>query len=150
MHPGRRVVIPKEVLRDIVEHAREEAPREACGLLLGSSEGSDVVIKVNYRAENVSESEFLYEVSPYDIYRALKEAESSGMELVGVYHSHPLGEPIPSPIDVERAVPGLVYLIVSRGDLRAFELVEGELREVEVSIDGGDPPASINPSAPRT
>ncbi|MEM1983713.1 MAG: M67 family metallopeptidase [Candidatus Korarchaeum sp.] len=132
----RRLVIRREVLSDIVEHMDEEIPREACGLLLGISGGDVVFVRASIRARNLSESQLLYEVDPLDTYRALREAESLGLELVGVYHSHCFGEPLPSRIDLERAVPGLIYLIVS-GDRRfkAFEMIEGDFKELEVSVE---------------
>ncbi|MEM3372228.1 MAG: Mov34/MPN/PAD-1 family protein, partial [Candidatus Korarchaeum sp.] len=87
----RRLFIRREVLSDIVEHMDEEIPREACGLLLGISGGDVVFVRASIRARNLSESQLLYEVDPLDTYRALREAESLGLELVGVYHSHCFG-----------------------------------------------------------
>lgn len=135
----RRIRISKSVLDDLIKHTNEEAPEEACGLLLGLTEGHDTVISVSYRARNLSGSRFSYEVDPMDTYRALREAESLGLELLGVYHSHPFGDPLPSPVDAERAVPGLVYLIVSGdGRLKAFEFVEGNFEELELSSGNSD------------
>ncbi|MCC6029532.1 MAG: M67 family metallopeptidase [Candidatus Korarchaeum sp.] len=129
-----RVEIPRHIIEEILRHAMEEMPREACGLLIGYIEGSRVVVRGVHRARNMSESHSLYEVDPQDIYRAMKEAESSGLELIGVYHSHPIGTPTPSKIDEERAIPGLIYLIVSgSGDFKAFKLARGRFEELEIS-----------------
>ena len=131
-----RVIIYREVLMDMIEHMREESPREACGLLLGISEGRDIIVKASHRARNLSESHLLYEVDPLDTYRALEKAESLGLELLGVYHSHPIGEPLPSDVDIERAVPGLIYIIISLdGRLRAFEFIGGEFEELGISLE---------------
>lgn len=138
--PKRRAVIHKEVLMDVIEHMREESPKEACGLLLGLMRDHEILIRASYRARNLSESPLSYEVNPLDTYKAIERAESLGLELVGVYHSHPLGEPLPSGIDIERAVPGLIYVIVSGdGRFKAFEFVERGFEELELyfeSIEG--------------
>ncbi|MCS7103284.1 MAG: M67 family metallopeptidase [Candidatus Korarchaeum sp.] len=129
------VLIYESVLKDLIKHTKEEFPREACGLLLGLMKNRDIIINLSYRARNVSGSQYLYEVDPLDTYRALEEAESLGLELVGVYHSHPFGRPSPSRVDVERAVPGLIYLIVSEdGSFKVFELIVDEFEELEISI----------------
>jgi proteasome lid subunit RPN8/RPN11 len=129
-----RVEIPRHIIEEILRHSMEEMPREACGLIIGHIEGSRVIVKGIHRAGNISGSQLLYEVDPQDIYRAIKEAESSGLELIGVYHSHPVGAPTPSKIDEERAIPGFIYLIVSgSGDFKAFKLAGSRFEELEIS-----------------
>ncbi len=129
-----KVEIPERIIEEILRHAMEEMPREACGLLIGRIESSKVLVRGIHRARNLSESHSLYEVDPRDTYRAIEEAESSGLELIGVYHSHPLGAPVPSKIDEERAIPGLIYLIVSGdGSFKAFRLVGDRFEELEIS-----------------
>ncbi len=133
---GRRVLIPGDVREEMVGHALEEYPGEACGLLAGSrSEDGSFRVMADYRTRNSAASPLMYEVDPEDMYRVLMEVERRGMEVIGAYHSHPLGRAVPSRLDEERAHPGFLYVIISvpRVRIRAF-LWEG--RFVELPITG--------------
>lgn len=95
----------------MIGHARETAPLECCGLLIGT--GDDSVEAV--RARNIAEepaTRFL--VDPEDHFRARRAARERGLEVVGFYHSHPGSAPEPSPRDLaEFSYPGHLYAIVS-------------------------------------
>ena len=95
----------------IVEHARETAPRECCGVLIGR--GDEIVEAV--RARNIADSpgsRFL--IDPADHFAARRAARERGLEVIGFYHSHPASPAEPSPSDLaEFSYPGSLYLIVS-------------------------------------
>jgi proteasome lid subunit RPN8/RPN11 len=116
----------------IAAHAREAAPAECCGLLLG--QGDEIVEAI--RARNVATdpaTRFL--IDPADHFAAMRSARERGLELVGFYHSHPVSPPEPSARDVvEFSYPGHLYAIVSlRSDpveIRLFRMVEGNFQSV--------------------
>jgi proteasome lid subunit RPN8/RPN11 len=119
------VVIPDEIRRELVEHAREEAPNEACGLLLlrdGRAERYE-------RGRNAVGSPYRFEL---DIDPEIWFAEDDGYELA-VFHSHPASEPRPSRTDVERIGlwEGRPYLILrlDTGELAAWRIRDGEARK---------------------
>jgi desampylase len=125
------VTTTRDVRDRLIAHAREESPRECCGLLLGR--GDNIVEAV--RARNVAASaatRFL--VDPKDHIDARREGRARGLEILGFYHSHPAGAAVPSATDVaEAAYPGSVYAIIGlRGDLpevRVFEFTNGNFHE---------------------
>jgi proteasome lid subunit RPN8/RPN11 len=122
---------------EIVAHALDGIPLEACGLL-AASPGDDKVERV-YRCRNAAESSRLYELDPLDHLRADRDAESRGLEIMGVYHSHTHTDSYPSPTDVAQAPdPGWHYVIVSLKDaepvLRSFRIVDGTIAEEPVSL----------------
>ncbi len=135
------VLIPEGVRDAMVSHALSEYPREACGLLAGEKvRGRVFLIKRAYRTRNISDSPLRYEIDPEDMYRAFLDAEKEGMEIVGAYHSHPLGKAVPSKMDEERAHPGFLYVIISvpRVRIGAFIWEEGKgFRELPVRIGEG-------------
>jgi len=94
-----------------VAHARESAPRECCGLLLGDGEVAQEVI----RGRNVHATpETRYEIDPQQLRAALRAHDDSDRYLVGIYHSHPRTEPKPSEFDVANARwPAQVYVLTS-------------------------------------
>jgi desampylase len=102
-------------LDSAVAHAREAAPNECCGLLLGHD---DEVVEAA-RSRNIADdpaNRFL--IDPADHFAALRMARERGLEVVGFYHSHPRSPAEPSARDLaEFSYPDHLYLIVGlRGD----------------------------------
>jgi proteasome lid subunit RPN8/RPN11 len=103
------VILPPAVRDDVIAHAREAAPYECCGILIGT--GGAIVAAV--RASNLAESPSRFLVDPQDHIRARRDARASGLEVVGFYHSHPVSQAVPSAADVaEASYAGHLYLIV--------------------------------------
>jgi proteasome lid subunit RPN8/RPN11 len=119
------MVIPDAVMAAMVAHAREEAPRECCGLLIGKG---DLVVR-SVRAKNADPRATRYLIDPRDHFAAMREARSEGAEVIGAYHSHPASPPVPSPTDIAEANsgPDFVYVIVSlvAEDVRAYQIADG-------------------------
>lgn len=117
--------ISKHVIADILAHAREEAPRECCGVLVGRPE---YVVR-SIRARNLDATATRYLIDPEDHFAAIRSARAEGLEVIGAYHSHPSSAPVPSPTDVAEANSGadFVYVIVSLLDdaVRAFRIDAG-------------------------
>ena len=84
--------IARELIDEIVAHAREETPNECCGLI-GGVDGRAARI---FRARNAEASPFRYVVDPRDQIRIMGEIEEAGEELVGIYHSHTRSAAYPS------------------------------------------------------
>jgi len=121
------VVVPEEVRRALVEHATEEAPNEACGLVLlrdGRAERYE-------RGRNAAASPYRFEL---EVDPELWFAEDDGYELA-VFHSHLSAPARPSRTDVENIGlwTGRPYLILSlrTEDLAAFRITEdGRIEEL--------------------
>jgi proteasome lid subunit RPN8/RPN11 len=79
-------------------------------------------------------SEVSFVIPAREVLRVEKEAEASGLYVVGFYHSHPSGTAKPSPSDLEQAVPGYIYLIVADGEVRAWQLRDDRVAFTEVEI----------------
>jgi proteasome lid subunit RPN8/RPN11 len=122
----------------IVAHAREGVPNEVCGLIAGRPETPDAVELV-YRCRNAKQSPVVYEVDSLDMLKADRDAESRGLQIVGVYHSHTHTEAYPSPTDVRQAPdPEWHYMLVSlQHDEpvgRSFRIVDGEITEEPLQV----------------
>ena len=109
----------------MLAHARKEAPRECCGLLVGK--GGTIVRSV--RARNLEAKSTRYLIDPEDHFAAIRGARAEQLEVIGAYHSHPSSEPVPSPTDVAEANSGsdFFYVIVSlvKDDVRAYRIENG-------------------------
>ncbi len=117
---------------------------EACGLLAGPVTGNDEptgVISAVYPCANTEHSARTYTVDSRDLIKAMRDAESRGEQLVGVFHSHTHTDAYPSETDVRQAMePGWIYVIVSLkvGDpvLRGYRIRDGQVAEVPVVLEG--------------
>jgi [CysO sulfur-carrier protein]-S-L-cysteine hydrolase len=130
------VRIPRAIYEELLEHAREDAPNECCGLI----GGDDGVAKTVYRARNAEASPLRYNLHPQDQFRIMTEMDESGEELAAIYHSHTASPAYPSQTDINLAAyPDALYLIVSLAEgekeLRGFRIVDGEVSEVDLEVE---------------
>jgi len=120
-------------------------PDEGCGVLLGSldAEGSVRIVDVtSARNMIVERSRDRYDLDPADLLRADREARDRGVDVVGIWHSHPDHPARPSAFDTERAWVDYAYVICSTNatgtaDVNVFAL-EGEggvFQQVELAIE---------------
>ncbi len=123
--------IPVDLLRQIRARGAEAYPAECCGVLLGQTQNGSKVVHVARPFENrTAESpERRYYAGPEAYREAEAWARSHGLDVVGIYHSHPDHPARPSEYDREHAWPWYSYLIVSveRGqpsDLTSWVLAE--------------------------
>ncbi|MCL7383894.1 MAG: M67 family metallopeptidase [Thaumarchaeota archaeon] len=107
--------IKSEDLKKIINHCLEASPEECCGLLIGKKIQDEVIIERVKITKNIYpyDKRVGYVVDPLEYLEAEKEAEKEGLEVVGVYHSHIGLQPSPSMRDLEQAIPGYIYLIIS-------------------------------------
>jgi [CysO sulfur-carrier protein]-S-L-cysteine hydrolase len=130
------VRIRKQLVDELIVHAREEAPNECCGMI-GGADGSAETL---YRSINAEASPLRYSLDATDQFRIMREMEERGEELLAIYHSHTASAPYPSQTDVNLAAyPDSVYLIVSLQDpedpeLRGFWIREGEIEEATIDV----------------
>jgi [CysO sulfur-carrier protein]-S-L-cysteine hydrolase len=124
---------------EMIGHAYDGLPDEACGLLGGHAVGGKV--DVFYATTNVAASSRVYTVDPAEHLRADRDAEDRGLEIIGVMHSHTHTEAYPSPTDVAQAPdPSWHYVIVSLKReapvLRSYRIVDGAIIEEPVVVEG--------------
>jgi proteasome lid subunit RPN8/RPN11 len=130
----------------IVAHALDGIPEEACGLLAAPAGGDSGDVRAVYPCRNVLASARVYEPHPLDIQAADDDAGARGLTITGVYHSHTHTDAYPSPTDVEQAGwPEWHYVIVSLRHpepvLRSFRIVDGSIEEEPVELDEGVEPS---------
>lgn len=106
---------------EIVSRARHGRVREVCGVLGGQERhnefDTEVLVTSVYPVDNVAANpRRRYELDPEGQLQAIEELEDDSETLVGFYHSHPRGPPVPSETDVDSATwPGVSYVIVALG-----------------------------------
>ena len=123
--------ISRELIDEMVAHAREDLPNECCGMIGGRDGVATEVVRV----ENSAASPLRYEMDPQGQYDALKAIEDGGGELLAIYHSHTKSAAYPSQTDVNQAVawPEQVYVIVSLADSEAPDVKAYLLKDLEIA-----------------
>ena len=134
--PQKIVILPCDIEKMRLDVTRR-LPEEACGLLGGNYKGGSAYSMAVIPTTNEVHSPVKYRAEPKEQYEAFVWFETRGMELIGIYHSHPTGPSIPSSTDIiEAYYPGVVHLIWSRPDgdwiCRAFLIQERLASEVEI------------------
>jgi len=124
----------KDLLEKIKEQGRKEAPIEACGYLAGNNNVAKEVIYM----KNIDNSPEHFSFDPKEQFAALKYARSKGLDLIGVYHTHPATPARMSKEDIRLANDtNIVYLIYSLTEdvIRAFKVDKDKnVSEIEVVI----------------
>lgn len=130
------LTLSREFLEQIIAQAKLELPNEACGILAGR----DSRVEKVYAMVNAQKSPENFFMDAKEQLKVTKEIRNFGLEMVGIYHSHPLSPAYPSAHDVEMAFyPEASYLILSlkdktRPQARSFRISEGRITEEELKI----------------
>jgi proteasome lid subunit RPN8/RPN11 len=135
MRPDLQLVVPYHLVDEIILHCSEVYPDEACGILAGKGR---VVQKV-YKMTNTEKSGVSYMMEPKEQFTVMKEMREQRLEMIAIYHSHPCSDAYPSPKDINLAFyEDSLYVIVSfiykEPVIKAFEIKEGKVSEVEILI----------------
>ncbi|MBM3124290.1 MAG: M67 family metallopeptidase [Chloroflexi bacterium] len=107
----RSLVLKRKQLDEMIEHVDRCAPIEACGLLAGRDSRVDCVITVRNREQ----SPVRFVMDPIEQLNALEWIDSSGLELLGIFHSHPAGPETASPTDIQQAAYPVIHVILAKG-----------------------------------
>jgi len=131
--------IRRELVDEIVAHARRDHPDEACGVIAGPDDDSD-------RPErfvpmlNAARSPTFYEFDSGDLLKLYREMAANDEVPVVIYHSHTATEAYPSRTDANIAAePDAHYVLVSTRDpevheFRSYRIVDAEITEEPVEI----------------
>lgn len=120
------------VMATLREEAARAAPEECCGLLLGEGER----ITEARPAENVADDRRTrFEIDPKALLAAYKAAREGGPKVIGYYHSHPDGHPVPSATDCDHASgDSRLWAIVSGGRIAFWRDGEAGFTPIEVTV----------------
>ena len=133
------LVVPGRLIEQINAHVEKAYPEEGAGFLIGE-EGQvrEIMALSNSREDGARHNRFLF--TPEDYLQAELKAEGLGLDLIGVFHSHPDCPNIPSEYDREWAQPFFSYIITRVDDgkavnSRSWRLLENRSRYEEEEIE---------------
>jgi proteasome lid subunit RPN8/RPN11 len=100
-------------LKQIYAHAKEIYPAECCGFLLGSFDDGGLVRQVRRATNQNTERTDRFIISAEEFGEVQLSADETGLDIIGIYHSHPDWPAIPSQTDMDNAWDEVYYLIAS-------------------------------------
>ena len=129
--------LPREMVDQVVAHARRDHPDECCGLISGRA-GAPARLFEMANADR-SPTGFTFDSAEWlTVYRDVEDADE---DLFVVYHSHTATEGYPSRTDVlwSRTTGFAHWLIVSTREpdveeLRSYQIIDGVVAEEELEI----------------
>jgi proteasome lid subunit RPN8/RPN11 len=133
------LVLPSRLMAEINAHVEKAYPEEGAGFLIGEAgQVREIIALSNAREEEARHNRFLF--TPEDYLKAELMADSLGLSLIGVFHSHPDCPNIPSEYDREWAQPFFSYIItrVDQGkavNSRSWKLLEDRSKYEEEQIE---------------
>src|SRR5438128_1084480 len=133
-----RLILPRQFHTEMVDQAKAELPNECCGLLAGRIENSVGRVLRRFPLVNAAASPTEFDSEPRSMLAAYKEMRKENLEMLAIYHSHPISRAVPSRTDLQRNNHGdsVVNLIVSlrtdAPEIRAWWLGPDEYQEAEV------------------
>ncbi len=133
---------------ELVAHAYDGLPDEACGLLggrpdpfgSGPNAGMHATVERFVPTANADHSARTYSIDGSELLRAERQLEADGLELVGVVHSHTHTEAYPSPTDISRAelLADWHFVIVSlkapEASARSYRIIDGSVDEEPIIL----------------
>ena len=120
----------------LIEHAKNTAPSESCALLFGKDDIDTSTVKEVFLAKNIEDSPVNFTISNEELLAGYQEAERKGLDVIGIFHSHPHSEASPSHTDKKfMTINPVIWVIFSNKEnqLNAFVL-ESEITPVTIKI----------------
>jgi [CysO sulfur-carrier protein]-S-L-cysteine hydrolase len=128
--------LSQTLLQDLIKYVDQHLPLEACGVLAGKEARAVKMIGVL----NQAQSPVRFVMDPYEQLHAFDWIDSHGLDLVGIFHSHPTGPETASATDILEAAYAVVHVILSRTGThwkaRGFWIENGTASEVALQITG--------------
>jgi proteasome lid subunit RPN8/RPN11 len=127
--------IPRPILEKMLAESRRNPTHESCGLLAGKNNSITTIFPARNAASAPTTA---YEIAPRELFTLFREIRAQNLELLGIYHSHPTTENIPSPTDIARAFyPDAAYFIISPAPntpnpIRAFRIQNKIVTELSI------------------
>lgn len=109
--------IPFAIMR---AHAEAAYPNECVGAMIGKTEGSDKSVGLAMPLENSARGSqhAFYELSNDSLLAAEAAARRLGLNVIGIYHSHPDADAYFSETDLKHSCPWYSFVVLSVRDGR--------------------------------
>ena len=133
------LAISAALRKRIADEAAKAFPGECCGLIEGTREFDNLRATAVHPTRNVAQAPDRFEIDPAEHISLLRAAREKGRAIIGCYHSHPNGKPMPSDADRANASgEDFLWLIAAvaagkKPELSAFVYAGGAFASVRLA-----------------
>ena len=128
------IVLAQKEKDKLVTHAIGKQPNESCAMLFGKKVGDKWNVKEVFLTQNIDDSQTNFTISPEELLKGYQIAEKNQLEVVGIFHSHPNSDAVPSNTDKKfmqnNPVPWIIFSGVNN-DLKAY-LLDSDVIEIPI------------------
>ena len=130
----KKILLSKIFRQSLEQYANEQLPLEACAILFGTSNDKTWETTDIFLTENIDKSEVNFTISNEQLMEGYTMAEDKGLDIVGIFHSHPNSQPSPSNTDIKfmkgNPVPWIIYSGVTK-EMKAY-LLDSDLIQIPI------------------
>ncbi len=126
----QEIIISQSDKKILSEYSENQKPNESCAILFGKvNKISDIFL-----TENIEKSPMSFTISNEQLIEAYRTAEERGMEIVGIFHSHPNSDAFPSNTDEKFMQSNPVAWIIYSGINKNFKafILESDITEIQI------------------
>ena len=136
MIPPKAIILSKNQIYILANHSKENSPNESCAILFGRTDDDEVLVKEIFLTKNIDNSPVNFTISPDELITAYSTAEKKGLDVSGIFHSHPSSVAYPSSTDKKymegNPVPWVIFSNLNN-DFKAY-IYNSDIVPVPVKI----------------
>lgn len=120
-HSYCRIILQKQITisenhrQKLINHAKNAYPNESCALLFGTITDENYLVSDIFLTDNIEKSKVNFTVSNDELLKAYRIAEEKKLEVIGIFHSHPNSEALPSQTDRKFMLSNPVIWVIYSG-----------------------------------
>jgi len=131
----QKIILSQSDKKILTEHAENEKPNESCAILYGDIKNENSIVKEIWLTENIEKSPVEFTLSPEQTLEMHEKEKEMGLQIIGIFHSHPNSQAFPSSTD-KRFMENNPYVwIIYSGINKDFKAYFLESDVIEIPIE---------------
>ncbi len=127
----QKIILSETDKKILSEYSENQKPNESCAILFGKND----IVSDLFLTENIEESPVNFTISNDQLIEGYKIAEQKGLDVIGIFHSHPDSDAFPSNTDKKFMQSNPVVWIIYSGINKNFRAFVLETEIVEIPIE---------------
>lgn len=128
----QKIILSQSDKKILTEHAEDEKPNESCAILYGDKK--NMRVKEVWLTENTEKSPTEFTLSPEQNFEMYEKEKEMGLQIIGIFHSHPDSEAYPSSTDKKFMQNNPYVWIIYSGINKNFKayLLDSDIIEIPI------------------